>query len=127
LDASLLEFPLFLVMASGSRAFDIDSAGCDAKLLKSLGDGKVRVHLLRAHPPYEKEVWVRNVLPKYPQQSNGVTKRNAVILAVFINGPRKGELKKPEEDKVWVKKMGKEKKKDATEHSRFDLVLSRSK
>jgi hypothetical protein len=113
-------------MASGSRAFDIDSAGCDAKLLKSRGVGKVLVHLLRAHPPHQKEVWTRNVLPKHPDVSHRSGKAN--VLAVFIRGPRKGELclvSNVEDDKVWVKETSKQgKKKEATQHPRIDLVLT---
>lgn len=112
-------------MASGSRAFDMDSAGCNAKLLKSLGEGRVRVHLLRAHPPYQKDVWVRNVLPKYPAMSG--RKGKSTTYAVFINGKRKGELcsvSDVEEDKVWLTEMNNQRKNPPTQHSRFDLVLS---
>jgi hypothetical protein len=113
-------------MASGNRAFDIDSAGCNAKLLNSQGDGKVTVYLLRAHPPHRKEVYTRNVLPKHPSIEHGRAK--AMALVVFIKGPRKGELcsvSKVEEDKVWVKKTSKQGRKDeATSHLRTDLALT---
>jgi hypothetical protein len=119
-----------VVMASGSRAFDLDSAGCNAKLLRPLEKNKVEVWLLRAHPPHQKEVWTRNVLPKHPDAA----KSNARV--VILKGPRKGDfcaVTRMEGDRVWVKearKQGSKQRgkqslnKEVTEHSKFDLVLS---
>lgn len=113
-------------MASGSHAFDRDSAGCDVKLLKPSEKNKVVIWLLRTHPPHRKEVWTRNVLPKHPD----VVKSN--IRVVIIKGPRKGDfcaITRMEGDRVWVKEASKQGSKqrlnkEVTEHSKFDLVLS---
>jgi hypothetical protein len=124
LDEELRKLPLFLVLASGSRARNHDTENVPATLVSTSSDDVVALRLLRTNLPRElKNVHIRHILPVHPsaQDISATTKQ----YVVFIKGSFKGEarlLDKVEGDRVWVKLPNSI---DVTEHSKYDFVLSR--
>jgi len=130
LSGPLRALPLFIVMAHGSRAYNKDTAGVNGKLLSTPADGDklVNIQLLRTQLPQRLTVHIQHVLPQHPSIiSSSSTNRKSVTFVAFINGPMQGQVRKVdrvEQERVWVKEVGKGSKKPATEHSMYDLVLT---
>jgi hypothetical protein len=126
LDDELRKLPLFLILASGSRALNRDTENVQATLKSSSPGDIVDLRLLRANRPHEvSNVHIRHILPVHPSAEDVSVTATAKQYLVFIRGSLKGEfrlLDKVEGDRVWVKNPDGG---ELSEHSRFDLVLSR--
>jgi hypothetical protein len=126
LDDDLRKLPLFLVLASGSRALNRDTADVQATLKSTSPGDVVDLRLLRANNPRElKNVHIRHLLPVHPSAEEVPTTSTTKQYVVFIRGSFKGEfrlLDKVEGDQVWVKNPDGG---GLSEHSKYDLVLSR--
>lgn len=126
LDDELRKLPLFLVLASGSRAFNRNTANVQATLKSSSPGNVVDLRLLRADSPRElSNVHIRHLLPVHPAAEEVPITSTAKQYVVFIRGSLKGEfrlLDKVEGDQVRVKNPDGG---EVSEHSRYDLVLSR--
>ena len=126
LDDELRKLPLFLVLASGSRALNRDTENVQAMLKSSSAGDNVDLRLLRTNRPHEvSNVHIRHLLPVHPSAAEVSVTSTAKQYVVFIRGSLKGEfrlLDKVEGDRVWVKHPD---GRDLSEHSKYDLVLSR--
>lgn len=126
LDDDLCKLPLFLVLASGSRALNRDTENVQATLKSSSLGNVVDLRLLRANCPHEvSNVHIRHLLPVHPSTKEVSATSTAKQYVVFIRGSLKGELRlldKVEGDRVWVKNSDGG---ELSEHSKYDLVLSR--
>jgi hypothetical protein len=126
LDDELRKLPLFLVLASGGRALNRDTENVQATLKSSSAGDTVDLRLLRANRPHEiSNVHIRHLLPVHPSAEEVSVTSTAKQYVVFIRGSLKGEfrlLDKVEGDRVWVKHPDGG---DLSEHSKYDLVLSR--
>jgi|ERR1700729_2265651 hypothetical protein len=126
LDDELRKLPLFLVMASGSRALNPDTENVQATLKSSSSGDLVDLRLLRTnHPRDLKSIHIRHLLPVHPSMEEGPVTSSAKQYVVFIRGSLKGEVRlldKMEGDQVWVKNPDGG---ELSDHSKYDLVLSR--
>lgn len=126
LDDELRKLPLFLTLASGSRALNHDTENVRATLKSSAPGNVVDLRLLRTNRPHEvSNVHIRHLLPVHPSTEEVSVTSTAKQYVVFIQGPLKGEfrlLDKVDGDRVWVKSLD---GRELSEYSKYDLVLSR--
>lgn len=126
LDDELRKLPLFLVLASGSRALNRDTENVQAMLKSSSAGETVDLRLLRVNRPHEvSNVHIRHLLPVHPSEEQVTLTSTTKQCVVFIRGSFKGEFRLLDRvvgDRVWIKHpdCG-----DLSEHSKYDLVLSR--